>query len=69
MGHELWTMAYDRPVSKDFIWDLIKDGNVWTNQNYENVVNQNAVFLVKMKIGGNQNPIMDFLRCGDRENA
>ena len=56
-------------VSEDFIWDLIKDGNVWTNQNYENVVNQNAVFLVKMKIEENQNPIMDFLRCGDRENA
>lgn len=54
---------------KGFIRDLKKDGNVWTNQNCENVEKQSAVPLVKMKIEENQNHIMDYHQYGARKNV
>ena len=54
---------------KRFIRDLKKDGNVWTNQNCDNVEKQSALFLVKMKIEANQNHIMDYHQYGVRKNV
>ena len=54
---------------KGFIRDLKKDGNVWTNQNCENVEKQSAVLPVKMKIEENQNHIMDYHQYGVRKNV
>ena len=63
--HKLWTKLY----SKSFIRELKKDGNVWTNQNCDNVEKQSAVFLVKMKIEENQNLIMDYHQYGVKKNV
>ena len=65
MVHGPWNFC----KRKGFKRDLKKDGNVWTNQNCENVEKQSAVLPVKMKTGENQNHIMDYHQYGARKNV